>query len=70
MANGVTNIAIVKETLKKGGVVVLPLRTYEKLKERLFLFEEEARALQIIAEGEKEYKAGKLKPIKSLGELT
>ena len=69
MANGFSNTAIIKETFKKKGVVVLPLQTYEKMRERLSVLQEEARALQIIAEGEKEYKEGKLKPIKSLGEV-
>ena len=69
MANGNTNTTIIKETLRKKGVVVLPLRTYEKMKEQLSALEEEAKALQIIAEGEREYKEGKLKPVKSLDEL-
>jgi len=69
MANGNTNTAIIKETLRKKGVVVLPLKTYEKMKDQLSLLQEETRVLQIIAEGEREYKEGKLNPVTSLNEL-
>ena len=63
------NTTIVNESLKKKGVVVLPLRAYEKMKERLVQLEEEAKVLQIVAEGEREHKEGKLKSVQSLGEL-
>lgn len=36
----VANTTIVNESLKKKGVVVLPLRAYEKMKERLAQLEE------------------------------
>ena len=66
MAQAAANTTIVQETFKKKGVVVLPLKAYEKMKERLARLEEEASVLQIVAEGEQEYKQGKLKPVKSL----
>ena len=69
MAQTIVNTTIMHETFKKKGIVVLPLKAYEKMKERIVRLEEEARVLQIVADGEREYKAGKLKPIKSLSEL-
>lgn len=70
------NLILPKEMLENEGVVVLPLKKYEKIKEKMREFSrqkkilrEEAETLKIIAEGEKEYKKGKLKPIKSLAEL-
>ena len=70
------NLILPKEILENEGVVVLPLKKYEKIKEKMREFSrqkkilrEEAETLKIIAEGEKEYKKGKLKPIKSLAEL-
>ena len=40
-----------------------------KLTEKKKVLTEEARVLEMIAEGEKEYREGKLKSIKSLAEL-
>lgn len=70
------NLILPKEFFKKNGMVILPLVEYEKIKEKVKdlkkerdAFLEEAETLKIIADGEQEYKAGKLKPIKSLAEL-
>lgn len=73
-------LALPKNILKESGMVILPLIKYEKLKEEIEEMRkkirewkkrerEEEKILQIIIEGEKEYRAGKLKPIKSLKEL-
>ena len=69
MAQAIANATIVQETFKKRGVVVLPLKVYEEMRAKLNRFKEEARILQIVAAGEREYKEGKLVPVKSLGEL-
>lgn len=69
MVNFVVDMVIANASLKRKGVVVLPLKIYEKMKEKLSFLEEETRALQIVAEGEREYKAGKLRPVHSLREL-
>jgi len=66
MAYAIANSTIANESLRKKGVVVLPLKVYEKIKEKLIHLEQEASVLQIVAEGEREYRDGKLKPIKSL----
>ena len=61
---------------RRGGVVVLTLPEYEKMRKKIERLEreketteEEARILKIIAEGEQEYRGGKLKPLKSLADL-
>lgn len=72
------NITLPKSILKeKTGVVILPLVKYEKMREKMRKLEkerklaaEEGEILEIIAEGEREYREGKLKPIKSLAELS
>jgi hypothetical protein len=76
MATLSKNLILPKEMLENEGVVVLPLKKYEEIKEKMREFSkqkkilrEEAETLRIITEGEKEYKEGKLKPIKSLAEL-
>jgi len=76
MASSTKNLTLPKEILKEKGVVILPLRKYERMKEKIEKLErekklsaEEAEVLKIIAEGEKEYREGKLKTIKSLAEL-
>ena len=65
-----------KEIIKEKGLVILPLRKYERLKEKIEKLErekkssaEEAEVLRIITEGEKEYKEKKLVAIQSLAEL-
>jgi hypothetical protein len=76
MATLSKNLILPKEMLKNEGVVILPLKKYEEIKEKMREFSrqkkilrEEAETLKIITEGEKEYKERKLKPIKSLAEL-
>lgn len=77
MANLSKNLILDDKIIReKKGMVILPLLEYEKIKKKIGklerekrIFEEEAEILKIIAEGEKEYKEGKLKPIKSLKEL-
>jgi len=49
----------------KRTAVIIDAREYSKMLHLL----EEAHALKIIREGEKEYRQGKLKPIHSLSEL-
>jgi hypothetical protein len=65
-----------KEIIKEKGLVILPLRKYEKLKEKIEKLEREKRSsaeetevLGIIAEGEREYKEKKLVAMKSLADL-
>jgi len=77
MANQTTKIiTLPKSAIRKEGMVILPLTEYEKIRKKIEklkkekkLSVEEAEILKIIAEGEKEYKEGRLKPIKSLAEL-
>ncbi|MCK4453978.1 hypothetical protein KAU51_01350 [Candidatus Parcubacteria bacterium] len=76
MATLSKNLIVSKEFIQKRGMVFLPLAEYEKIKEKIERLErerkfsqEEAEILRIIAEGEREYKEGKLKPIKSLAEI-
>ena len=77
MANQTTKIiTLPKSAIRKEGMVILPLAEYEKIRKKIEklkkekkLSVEEAEILKIIAEGEKEYKEGRLKPIKSLAEL-
>jgi len=71
-----TKNSVVSKALKEKGVVVLPLDKYEKMREKIEKLEnekrlaaEEVETLRIIAEGEKEYKEGRLKSIKSLADL-
>ena len=66
MASGAINTAILDESLRRRGVVMLSLKAYEKMRERIYRLEEEARILQIVAEGEREFKEGKLKSVQSL----
>lgn len=61
---------------KKEGIVVLDLSQYEKMRKKIERLEEERRrrqeeekVLEIIKEGEREYRKGKIRPIKSLKEL-
>jgi hypothetical protein len=70
------NNSVASRALKEKGVVILPLRQYEKIKKTIERLEEakrlateEAKVLKTIAEGEKEYRKGKLKPLKSLVNL-
>ena len=77
MANHVTknSVNISKETIRKeGGMVILPLREYEELKERsiptYYLEGKEAEELdKLVKEGLDDYKKGKCKTIKSLSDL-
>ncbi len=66
MATLSKNLILSKEILENEGVVVLPLKKYEEIKEKMREFSkqkkilrEEAETLKIIAEGEKEYKERK-----------
>lgn len=69
------SITISKEAAKKaGGFVILPIKEYEKLREQAvptyYLSGKEARDLdELVKEGEKEYREGKCKTIKSLCDL-
>ncbi len=59
---------------KAGGFVILPLKEYDKLREQAiptyYLQGKEARELdKLVEEGEKEYREGKCKEIKSLADL-
>ena len=63
-----------KKIQKQGGVVVLPLKEYQKLREQAiptyYLKGKEAKALDSLVEkGLKDYQAGKYKTIKSLADL-
>ena len=68
-------ITIPKEKIKKeGGVVILPLREYQKLCQRAaptyFLKRKEAEKLDKLVEGGLEaYRKGRCKTIKSLADL-
>jgi tetrahydromethanopterin S-methyltransferase subunit A len=78
MANLSKNSINVSKSLirRREGIVILGLPEYEKIKkkieklekERKFRLEEE-KILKLIKEGEREYREGKIKPIKSLKEL-
>jgi len=62
------------EVRKKGGIVILPLREYEKLCERAvptyYLKGKEAEKLdKLVEEGLREYREGRCKTIKSLANL-
>ena len=77
MANNVikNSIKVSKETIRKeGGMVILPLREYEELKERsiptYYLKGKEAEELdKLVEEGLEDYKKGRCKIIKSLSDL-
>lgn len=63
-----------KQIQKQGGVVVLPLKEYQKLREQAlptyYLKGKEAKALDILVEkGLRGYQDGKYKTIKSLADL-
>lgn len=68
-------VTISKEKIKKqGGVVILPLKEYQKLCERAtptyYLKGKEAEKLdKLVKMGLKEYRDGKCKTIKSLSDL-
>ena len=76
MVNLSKNLILSERTIKeKRRMVILPLVEYEKIKKKIGklererrVLEEEAEILKIITEGEKEYKEGRLKPIKSFYE--
>ncbi len=73
--NGKNSITISREAVRKrGGMVILPLKEYEKLCERAvpayYLKGKAARELdKLVNEGLREYEKGKCKEIKSLAEL-
>lgn len=77
MANQSTKNSIVvsKRTIRKeGGMVILPLREYEELRERAiptyYLKGKEAEKLdKLVEEGLKDYREGKCKTIRSLKDL-
>ena len=68
-------IVIAKKTIQeKGGVVVLPLKEYEKLCERAvptyYLKGKSAKKLDsLVREGIKEYEEGKCRKLKSLADF-
>ena len=70
------NLTLTKEILKREGLVILPIKEYEKIRNKIErlkrekdLSRKESEVLKIIAEGEKEYREGNLKSIKSLADL-
>jgi len=73
--NNKNSITISREAVqKKDGVVILPLRVYQKLCERAvptyYLKGKEAKELdKLVEEGLREYRKGKCKSIKSLADL-
>ncbi len=77
MSNQTANnlITISKRSIqKKGGMVVLPVEEYNKLKERAvpvyYLKDKQAQYLdKEVNQGLKDYKSGKCKKIKSLADL-
>lgn len=77
MGNKISNNSIVvsKRTVRReGGLVILPLREYEELREKAaptyYLGEKEAEELdKLVEEGLEDYKKGKCKIIKSLRDL-
>lgn len=63
-----------KNIIQKGGVVILPIREYQKLCEQAaptyYLAGKEAEKLdKLVEEGLREYRAGRTKVIRSLSEL-
>jgi len=76
MAISTKNLTLPRDAIQEKGMVILPLKEYEKMRTKMVKLEEErrtsmeeAKVLAIIAEGEREYKGGKLKAIKSLAQL-
>lgn len=77
MGNGVTNNSIIiseKNVRREGGLVILPLREYEELREKAiptyYLEGKEAEELdKLVEEGLEDYKKGRCKTIKSLADL-
>ena len=76
MVNSTKNLTLPRQAIKEDGLVILPLKEYEKMRRKMAkLIEgekalaEETRVLEIVAEGEREYRGGKLKSIRSLAEL-
>ncbi|MEA3464286.1 MAG: hypothetical protein U9R14_04430 [Patescibacteria group bacterium] len=69
------SITITKQAVQKtGGFVILTLKEYKKLQEQAiptyYLRGKEAKELdKLVKEGEKEYREGKCKTIKSLADL-
>lgn len=77
MANSITknSLTISEKTVRRqGGMVILPLREYEKLCERAvpnyYLKGKDAEKLdKLVEEGLKDYREGKCKTAKSLADL-
>lgn len=76
MANRVKNSITIfgKEVKKKGGIVILPLKEYQKLCERAvpiyYLKGKEAEELdKLVKEGLRAHRLGKTRKIKSLKDL-
>jgi len=76
MANCIDNSIIIssKSVKKAGGFVILPLKEYERLRQEAiptyYLHNKEARDLdKLVNRGEREYREGKCKEIKSLSDL-
>jgi hypothetical protein len=76
MSNSTKNLRLPRQAIKEDGLVILPLKEYEKMRRKMAkLIEgekalvEETKVLKIVAEGEREYRGGKLRPISSLAEL-
>lgn len=77
MANGANKnlITVSKEEIrKKGGIVILPLKEYQRLCEKVvptyYLKGKEAEKLdKLVEEGLREYQKGRCKTIKSLADL-
>ena len=78
MGNGTRQNSITvsrEEVQRRGGLVILPLKEYHKLRERAvptyYLTGKEAEALdKLVEEGLREYRQGKTKKIRSLADLT
>jgi len=77
MGNQIANnsVTVSKKTVRKeGGLVILPLREYEELRERAiptyYLEGKEAKELdKLVEEGLEDYKKGRCRSIKSLSDL-
>ena len=76
MTNATQNLILPRQAFQNKGMVFLSLMEYEKIREKIERLErekefsqEEAETLKIIAEGEREYREGKLKSIKSLSDI-
>lgn len=66
MAISTKNLTLPRQVIEEDGLVIFPLREYEKMSKKMArlieekkVLTEEARVLEIIAEGEREYKGGK-----------